>query len=99
MVQYTNTKGTPIRVLIPAEDMDNGKCSEETLSAGIPQSVEWAKFFKSTITPKLLEKELIRHNIWTYEDLMNNFPRAQKILMRTFNEDLLKMSSEVKSHV
>lgn len=90
-------RGRVRRTLVPKTEVVDGQVSEEVLKQCPIMSVEWADYFKLSITPKKISDELRRLGVWTVKDFEAKPDRVFRAISRLVVRDLQKMLKEVES--
>ena len=69
------------RVYVPFEKIENDKCPQDVLEAGIPYGAPWEELitFPDAI-PQTIAKQLRRAGIWTSADIERHIPSAQRAI-------------------
>lgn len=80
VVQWA-TKDDVARAWVPAEAVQNGKVSQQTLQEGQPYGVRWEEFLVR-VEPVDVARALRRQNIWTVTDLALRLSDAVNIMNR-----------------
>ncbi len=91
------------RRVVPAEAVQDGAISPESLADGIPYGIPWAKLIELSATPELLEANLHAAGIWTLEDLSapGGAQAAMGAIQKTYGLDLsnlIRLASQYQRH-
>lgn len=84
------------RVVISPEDIEDGKCSLETLQNGTEFGVNWIEII-GEIDTTIAKDFLNSRNIWTWEDLEKNPLYIRKALQACIEPIVKKIVKQLRS--
>lgn len=99
LVEYLDEDEKLQRVYVPTDSIyeyDDGTTRSDAVQYGSPYGVPWAEMVTEelVLNPELLERELRRYGVWTYQD----FVQSPEAVRAAFNQALRDLYGTVRAN-